>query len=191
MDKEEFKTRIRLTVDAKILELSGNKKDKKYLTYNDACTVTHMVRNIFVTALDIVPNNVEAACLLSDAILAPTIKEKKELLKKAYGMSGLIMGIAMILYAIGTALGWGLGLIASMIAFFTGTSMLGPIATAASGAIILAITGYFVCSGDEEEVTEKYRKALESSLDAAIENIWDEYGEKLSNVKVNKNGSRS
>ena len=188
MKKEQFKAKLKITIEAKILEIL-KMKNSNSLSYTDATEITHRVRNVFLSALGCIPNEVEVACLLSDAILAPSVREKEELIKKAKGLvSGVAGGIAII-FAIATALGWGLGIKAAIVAWFAGSSMLGPIGLGIAGVTTLVIAGYFMFSDDSEELLEKYKKALESGLDHAVDEIWDEHKEKLSKVKVSKNGS--
>ena len=188
MNKEEFKAILKITIEAKILELL-KKRNTNCLLYPDAMEITHMVRNIFITALGSVPNEIEVACLLSDAVLAPSKREKEELIKKAKALSTGVVGLIAIISAIATALGWGLGIKAAIIAWFAGTSMLGPIGLGMAGVTALVIAGYFMFSDDKEELLEKYKRALENGLNHAVDEIWEEHKEKLSTVKVTKNGS--
>lgn len=188
MNKDEFKAKLKTTIDAKILELL-REHNTNCLSYTDAMAVTHMVRNIFITPLGSVPNEIEVVCLLSEAVLAPSKREKEKLIKKAKGLTAGVVGLFAIISAIVTALGWGLGAKAAMIAWFTGISSLGPIGIGLAGVTALVIAGYFMFSDDKEKLLEKFKKALENGLDHAVDEIWNKYKEKLSQVKVTKNGS--
>ncbi|MFI3135360.1 MAG: hypothetical protein QX197_01140 [Methylococcaceae bacterium] len=185
-DRLKFKDALNQIIFLKYSEILSAKSDeKKYLTYFEAQSVTICVRNIFKNALGFIPPQIEMACNLSDAILAPSRKEKNALIKKAYGLTGGLSGITMIITGIGTALGWGAGLITSVSAFFVGSSLLGPVGWIAGGIAIAVIAGYFSLTSDNEKDTERFINALKMSSSNAVDSIWDEYGHRLSYFLVN------
>jgi hypothetical protein len=180
MNQDIFKAELNAVIDAKFAEIIKSKSaDKQFFTYFDMLTVTTSVRNVFKNIISIVPPQIEASCKMSEAILAPTINEKKELIQKSVGIAGGTTGIAMVIGGMGAALGWGQGVVASVVAFFVGSSVAGPIGWIAGGVALAAVAGYFAFKGDESTNTERALAALKNALDQAVDAIWPEYGDKL------------
>lgn len=178
---DEFRGDLRSTIEAKIAErLEGKPAGQEYLVYSDAQILTTSIHNIFKYLLSFTPRQVSAACTLSKAILAPSKKEQQNLVKAAIGFSGGTVGIGMVISAVGVALGWGAGVIAGITAVFVGSSFAGPIMWGVGGLSLAAIAGYFAKTSSKEVDSERFINVLKMSTDKAIEAIWDEYGEKLS-----------
>lgn len=170
-----FNAALGSTIDVKFAEIMTGKADaNKYLTFVDSQILTATVCNVFKNALDAVPPQVEAACKLSDAILAPSALERVQLIKSAVGIGGGAAGIGMILAGIGGALGWGAGIIASVSAFFVGTSLAGPAGCALAGITLVGIAAYFSITSNEAKDTERFMNVLKSSASRAVEAIWPE-----------------
>lgn len=181
MNNEEYKGLLESTIDAKFAEImNGKVANERFLTYVDAVTLTTSVRNIFKNKLKITPPQVEAACKLSEAVLAPSGKERENLIRAAVGIGGGTAGIAMIIGGIGAALGWGAGVIAAVVAFFAGSSIAGPIGWITAGVAIAAIAGYFALTGSPQKDTERFMRVLKSSTSQAVDAIWPQYEEQLS-----------
>lgn len=181
MTIEEFKGALESTIDAKFADIMRTKAEAdKYMTYIDAVTMTTAVRNIFKNKLRVTPPQVEAACKLSEAVLAPTAKERENLIKAAFGFAGGAAGIAMIIGGIGAALGWGAGVIAAVTAFFVGSSIAGPAAWIVAGTAIVAIAGYFALTGNKHTDTERFMNVLKNSTAQAVDAIWHQYEHDLS-----------
>ncbi len=176
--KDAFKGQIENSIREKIQQVM-EQTGKDSLPYIGACSVTSYVRGIFRQKLGIVPPSVEVACNLSEAILAPDAATRRDKIRKAKGLAGGATGMAMILGGLGAALGWGAGVMHTMVVFFTGASLAGPIGWVLGGVSLAAIAGYFAFKGDAPEQTERFRKSLIESVGQAIDVIWDEYGEKL------------
>ncbi len=84
------------------------------------------------------------------------------------------------------ALGWGSGVISTVIAFFTGTSIMGPVGLIVGGIGITAIAAYFTLKNNNYEKTEKYTVAIRNSIREVVDKyLWDKYKEKLQNIKHN------
>lgn len=185
-----FSAAIESTIDAKFAEIMhGKPATDRYLTYFDAQTLCASVRNIFKNALGAPPPQILAACSLSEAILAPTAEEKQRLIKAAVGTGGGAAGIAMIIAAVGTALGWGAGALAGVSAFFVGSSMLGPLAWLIAGVSIAGIAGYFATTSNNGTDTDRFIKCLKSATTSAVNSIWNEHGEALAKV-MNRESSK-
>lgn len=101
-----FKAALESTIDAKYAEIMRGKTDAdRFLTYIDGQILTASVRNVFKGTLRVTPPQVEAACNLSDAILAPSNEERQRLLKTAVGTGGGVAGIGMVIAGVASALG--------------------------------------------------------------------------------------
>ncbi|MEI7828083.1 MAG: hypothetical protein WCI87_09925 [Euryarchaeota archaeon] len=192
MNIDEFKATLESTIDAKHADIMRSKAgvDKQYLSYFDAVTMTTAVRNIFKNKLRVTPPQVEAACKLSEAVLAPTAKERENLIRATFGMAGGAAGIAMIIGGIGAALGWGAGVVAVVVAFFVGSSIAGPAAWMVAGAAIAAIAGYFALTGNKGTDTERFMNVLKNSTAQAVDAIWQQYEGDLSKVNVPQKSAR-
>ena len=178
---EKFKAALESTLDLKIAELLQVKSDTgKYLAYADAQILTATVNNIFKNTLAFTPPQITAACTLSSAILAPSAKEKQNLIKGAVGLAGGTAGIGMVIGGVGAALGWGASMVAGVTAVFAGSSIAGPVGWVVAGVSLAAVAGYFAVSSNNETNTERFINVLKSSTAKAVDAIWPEHGEELS-----------
>lgn len=174
--KEAFKASIRGAVREKCTELTNQKGS---IGYNDGKNIVEFVEMVFMKYTHTVPKQVKAACQLALATIAPSITEKKKLIKAvATSMSG-IGGLAAIITGIGMALGWGTGVMTAVIAWFTGASMLGPIGWIFAGASLTVCAGYFYFSSDDAKDAERFENALIGGLEKAIDEIWNNHGSEL------------
>lgn len=154
---------------SKILECK--EANSQFLNYDDMNQVCNSLKLYWLELAQMadVPPEIEAACQMSLAVLAPSARERMRKLKLALGASSGVAGMASVIAAIATALGWGSGMVATVIAVFTGTSVVGPIAWLAGGALLLAIAGYFVVSSnDAKVVSDKAIEVLRVGVDKAV-----------------------
>jgi hypothetical protein len=178
---DKFKAALESTIDLKFAELMQAKQsDEKFLSYVDAQILTASIRNIFKTSLKITPPQVDAACSLSEAILAPSVQERKNLIKAAIGLAGGTTGIGLVIASIGAALGWGAGALATVTAVFVGSSFTGPIGWTLAGVSLAAIAGYFATTSNKQIDTERFLKVLKSATTKAVDAVWPQHGEALS-----------
>jgi len=185
---ERFKSALVSTIDLKFADLMSTKEgSEKYLSYVDSQLITAGVRNIFKSALTISPPQVEAACNLSEAILAPSAQEKQNLIKASVALSGGTAGMGMIIGGIAAALGWGASMAASAATVFTGASIAGPAGWIVGGVSLAAIAGYFASTSNKPMDTERFMKVLKSASSKAVDAIWPKYGEALSLAMNNSN----
>jgi len=176
LTRERFTSALHSTIDVKFAEIMSGKADaEKCFTFVDGQILTSTVRNVFRNAIDVVPVQIEAACKLSEAILAPSVQEREQLIKSAVGIGGGAAGIGMIIAGIGGALHWGTSVIGSVIALFTGTSFTGPVGWTIAGVTLAGIAAYFAVTSSEATDTERFLNVLKSSIDRATEAIWPEY----------------
>lgn len=177
---EEFQCIMDSSIDTKAVQILAHKPEgRKNMTFADAIMITGMVRNVFRQSLKKVPPQIEAACKLSEAVLAPSAKERTQLIKMAYSAGGGVAGIAMIIGGVGAALGWGAGITAAVTAFFVGGPLAGPIIWISIGVAVAAIAGYMALSASPEKDTERFLNVLKNALHEAVAAIWKTHGAKL------------
>lgn len=181
INRDKFKAALESTIDVKSADILRSKKDLEgFLTYIDAQTMTASVRNIFKSVLAITPPQVDAACMLSEAVLAPTTAEKEKLIKASVGISGGTAGIGIVIGAIGSALGWGAPAYMGAVTFFKGAAIAGPIGWGVAGLSLAAIAGYFASTSNSQTDTERFLRVLKSSTARAVDVIWEQHESKLS-----------
>lgn len=198
MTKDQFKSQLATTIKAKYVEVLSEKKqtsgkDVAILTDADALSITNYVRGVFKARLDVVPDKIEAACKFSEALVAPSTVAKIKLLKAAIGLSGGIGGLAILIAAIGSALGWGaatvttvhtilvkVGVWLGIVAAPVSGGFTIPLLVGAGGVLIASLSMYFSLTGTQAQRAEKFRKALENATLKAVDQIWDWAGEGLS-----------
>jgi hypothetical protein len=178
---DKFKAALESTIDLKFAEvMQAKQSEEKFLSYVDSQILTASIRNIFKTSLQITPPQVDAACRLSEAILAPSLQERKNLIKAAIGLAGGTAGIGLVVGGVGVALGWGTGLLATATALFVGSSFTGPIGWTLAGVSLAAMAGYFATTSNKETDTERFLKVLKSATTKAVDAVWPQHGEALS-----------
>ena len=177
-DKEDFKRNLAYTIDCCFCEEMQKRSDGK-LTYTGVQTILARVRTFFKEQLNTIPPEIERCCLLSEALAAPGEMAKIELLKAAVGIGGGTSGVVAILAAIGSILGWGQSAWAAVVIFFTGASLTLPLIAAGGGAILVAMSMYFMLSGSDAQRSEKFLKALKNGCCAAVDDMWNKHGAKL------------
>lgn len=175
-DCAKFVSAVESTIDIKFASIMERKaKDEEFLTYVDGQIITASVRNIYRNAIGFTPPEIDAACKLSEAVLAPSAEERKNLIRAAAGVAGGTAGIGMILGGIGVALGWGAGVGAAITGWLVGTAMAGPIGWIMAGVTLAGISSYFAVSADRQVSSESFINALKASVGAATTSIWSEH----------------
>lgn len=182
-EKESFKDGLINSVIKKQLVVLNNSNGQ--FGYNEGKIVVCSVNDFFVKNLGFVPKQIKVACDLSLVFLAPSAKDKEKLLKNLVTGAAGIAGIAAIIGGIGLACGWGAGVIATIVAWFAGTSIAGPIGWVVAGVSLAALATYFYFQDDNATDAEKFEKVLIGGLDKAVDEIWAEHGIKLSGVNFN------
>ena len=174
--KQAFISRINGAIRTKCTELT---KEKNAISYNEGKGIVQFVDMIFINFLGFVPKQIQSTGSLALTFIAPSLKEKKKMIKNVFSTMSGIGGLAAIVNGIGIALGWGAGTVATVGAWFTGTSMSGPIGWISAGASLTIIAGYFYFSSSDAKDAEKFETVLIGGLEKAIDEIWGEYGEKI------------
>jgi len=174
--KQAFISRLNGAIRTKCTELT---KEKSAITYNEGKGVVQFIDVIFISFLGFVPKQIQATEKLALTFIAPSLKEKKKMIKNVVSTMSGISGLAAIISGIGLALGWGAGTVAAVVAWFTGASMLGPIGWISAGASLTVVAGYFYFSSSDAKDAEKFETVLIGGLEEAIDGIWGEYGEQI------------
>ena len=182
--KEEYMITVQTKLNAYITHefntIMSQKENGEDFSFTDGETITNVVSGFFLNKLGLIPKEVKFACDMSLVVLNPSMKGKINLLKTILGTIGGVTGIGVLVGAIGTALGWGAGVIATIQAFFVSTSLLGPIAWGAGGSALAGIATYFAFHKESNSViANKFLQVLKKQTEKAIELIWKEYGGKL------------
>ena len=91
-------------INAKASEiLSSKPQDQHYLNWRDMQEVCLVVKSACVKQFNEVPQGVEMACYLAEAVLAPDKKAKLKLMKQVISLTSGTTGIAIILAGVGAA----------------------------------------------------------------------------------------
>jgi hypothetical protein len=173
MEKNEFLQRIMDSIDLKVSEILSKKPDEmKFLTFPEFKTITAYTRNVIQTHCKPIPKEVSATCLMAEAVIAPSKKEKITLLKGVISIAGGATGLGLVISGIGTALGWGAGVIAAVCAWFAGINMTPVIGLIVSGLSLAGIAVYFsVATGNPAVASEKAVAALKKGLEGCQNEI--------------------
>ncbi len=140
--------------------ISDKPQGAKYLNFADLKSLSAYVGSLCQTELGAVPQQVVVACKLAEVILAPT-HEKTALLREVLSMSRGLNGVASIIKAIGTALGWSGTAIAMVVAFMTGASFIGIMGVA-------AVVGYFMFFSAPAKLSEKALAVMRQGVRTAL-----------------------
>lgn len=184
--REMFKSALESTIDLKFAEIMKAKNEtEKFLNYIDAQILTAATRNIYKTILNFTPPQIDAACELSEKILAPSEKNQNNFLRAIVGFGGGAVGIGIILNSISNLTQktvW-----QKMADGIVGPSNGGEIIKIIIGICIAAISGYFAFSKKTETNTERFLKVFKSANFRAVDDLWPQYGNELEKAICKKN----
>lgn len=170
--KRQFFSDLYLFIDRKSSELKGK---AGYLTYSEFKELTSKVRLKFRKLCGKVPTEIEIACQLSEAIISPSKAETLRLIKGAAFLAGGGGGIALMIAGVGAALGWGAGVVSTVVAFFVGVNMAPIIGQIVGGAALAGVAAYFFVHQDSpESVTVKSINALKNQIMKVEDQIWEQ-----------------
>lgn len=182
MTREEFIIKIKRDIDI----FSGNimsESNKSHLTYQEFNLLCARVSLAIEQMCGTASKEVEAAAEMAKAVIAPDISTKKKHIKKVAAMSGTVGGIGLIISGIGTALGWGAGMIATVTAAIMGSNLMPIFGQIAAGAVITLIAGYFVFhETTPEELTHRAVQALKQGIEKNIDAIWMKYESEIQKI---------
>jgi hypothetical protein len=113
--------------------------------------------------------------------MEPGESERKRLVQEASALGGGAAGMGMVIGGVGMALGWGQGLIQSVIVLIMGGPVLWPVLLVLGGLTLGGVAAKLYFSKETPaETAARAAKALLGGVNKAIEELWDEYGELLS-----------
>ena len=98
-----FRTKFLFAVDSAIDRRMASKLNGEFFSYEDAHDVCSRVRAFFTKVIGLVPPEIEGACLIGETLVAPTMIEKMDLLKKSVAVLGPCAGVAMIILPVSSS----------------------------------------------------------------------------------------
>jgi len=181
---DAFFREVHAQIDAKADALMERNADEPpVLRFEAFKIVTARVRGLYRERLGEVPREVDAACALSEAVLAPTRQETIRLLKTVFTLVGGASGAAVVLSGVGVALGWSAGVLAAVTAVFTAAGLAGPVGWVVGAGGIAGIAAYFMLTrNDPATNSAKALEALHQSLQKAEPMLAEEYRVKFGPV---------
>ena len=170
-----FKSALESTIDAKFAEvMRGKTGADRFLSYVDGQILTASVRNVFRSALGSIPPQIEAACTLSEAIVAPSGEGRGRLGRTAIGIGGGATGIGIIAYALNDLVGKK-GLLASVKNAVISPDPSGSIALIVLGVTVAGIAGYFSTRSNKHADTQRFLTVMKNSSRRAVDAIWPQH----------------
>lgn len=165
-------------ISAKAREIMAAKpQGKQYMELLDMEQLSAYIEGIWASKCGEVPEEITAISSMACAALDPDEARRRERIKVAVsGVSG-VGGLATVLAAVATALGWGASWWAIIITTLGGASLAGPIGVAAAGALAVCLAGYLMFSSDSKEAaSDKALKIFrEGIVDVITDSLWDKY----------------
>ncbi len=184
MNIHEIQNLTECTVDNWICETLKNKPgDRQYLELHDLQRLGSHIEWMWIRHCGEAPAGIKSAILMSQAVLANDFGTKVTLIKHMLSGAGLIAGLGIILSGVGTILGWGAGVIATIATAITGISLTGPLAIIGIGALASMIAGYLMFSNiPEETLSRKAVEVLKQGMRDALPHVWQTYESKWNNA---------
>lgn len=184
MNIHEIQNLTECKVDNWICETLKNKpSDRQYLELHDLQRLGSHIEWMWIRHCGEVPAGIKSAILMSQAVLANDFGTKVTLIKHMLSGAGLIAGLGIILSGVGTILGWGAGVIATIATAITGISLTGPLAIIGIGALASMIAGYLMFSNiPEETLSRKAVEVLKQGMRDALPHVWQTYESKWNNA---------
>ncbi|WPX40851.1 hypothetical protein QET93_001880 [Akkermansia sp. N21116] len=174
MTLDQITVNMDMIIQNEISEILSTKpQDQQYLNYLDMRQVCSTVKRYCIDSIGEIPQEVEMACCLAEAVLAPDKKDKKQLIKQAVSLASGAGGVACILAGVGSALGWGTGVLAAITAFFVGTSVTIPLIAITGGLVLSVVAGYFMFHNNAPTLSNKAIKALSKGVEKALAAYWE------------------
>jgi len=178
---ERFENRVEHIIDSAKLEAASREGGTGIMTREDFDQLKENVCMAFERRIGFKPAQVQAACLMAEALMEPSTAKRKRIIKQASAISGGASGIGMVIGGVGMALGWGQGFIQSVIALFVGGPVLWPIALVVGGVTLGAIAAKMYFSKETPaETADRALNVLRKGLEGATEALWPDYGQYLS-----------
>ena len=184
MTQKEFADSIISHSERKRLEVSQH----GCVSYEQFLKIANDLKTIFLKSIGEIPDGIIITCELASATMSPSKTQARNHIKNAKALTSGVASFALIITAIGMALGWGSGAVATVVTFFVGVNTVPIIGQLAAGVFLAAIAGYFYLHEEsQQEKTEKAFKVLADGLYKYI--LSDEFGNKYNNKLLNLNKS--
>lgn len=142
MNRRELANEIKTQLDLLYAQVTNNQKNA--MSYQDICKITDYVSDVFLKKTGEIPKLISGACDVARGFLNPNKISSMNSMRKGLGLLLTTVGGLGLVWGIMVALGVGVSIWASILAFFTGGTfpILGPFAIAAGLAAI--VTGVYV-----------------------------------------------
>ena len=187
MTKEIFITVLKRDIDifcGDMMMKNGN----SFLSYQEFKTLTAKLSVAVEKYCGVVVPEIEAASEMAKAVIAPDLKTKSLHLKKTIALASGVSGITLVIAGVGSALGWGYGIITTVTAGITGINMVPIFGQVAAGLIIATIAAYFIFNNEtQEEITHKAIEALKQGISKSGDVIWEKYGTHIEKYFADQN----
>lgn len=184
MNINEIQNNMAVFIDTQIQGILQHKpENRQFLEYHDLQRLSTAVEGIWIKHCGETPAEIKSALIMSQAVMAGDLATKITLIKHLLSGAGLITGLGIILGGVGTILGWGAGIITTIITAINGVALAGPLALIALGAAASLIAGYMMFSNmPEEELSRKAVQILKQGVNDALPHVWKSYAAKWKNA---------
>lgn len=173
----ELQTKMNQIITVKKHQILAQKPvEKQYLNYTDFNDLCDAVKQSYCEYMQTteVPKPIEAACHLALAVVAPSIWIRIKHLKMAIALLAGLAGIASILSGVAIALGWTATVLDTVVAFFVGGAVFGPIALVVGGIGLFGIAAYFAYAAkNPTDLSDKAEATLRETLRKTIAELWE------------------
>ncbi len=179
--RERFEKRVEHIIDSAKLEAASREGRTGIMTREDFDSLKENVYMAFERRIGFKPAQVQAACLMAEAVMEPSNAKRKRMIKEAAAIGGGASGMCMVIGGVGMSLGWGQGLIHTVTAFFVGGPVFGPLALLAGGLTLAAVAAHMYFSKETPaETADRAVNVLRKGVKGATEALWPDYGQYLS-----------
>ena len=146
-------------------------------TINDVYDLIAILRDRYPKNEDgKLPWKIDLMLRLAEFTIAPSIREKMRIAKDATAIVAGAAGVGAVIGGIGVAFGWGQGLIAAVVAFFTGGPVVGPVIAGAAGLAAIGYGVYHFASAKktQQQLAEDTLQGISESIRKENPRFWEE-----------------
>lgn len=173
----ELQTKMNQIITVKKHQILAQKPvEKQYLNYTDFNDLCDAVKQSYCEYMQTteVPKPIEAACHLALAVVSPSARIRIIHIKTAKSLLAGMAGIAAILSGVAIALGWTATVLETVVAFFVGGAVFGPIVLVVGGLGLIGIAAYFAYAAkNPTDLSDKAEATLRETLRKTIAELWE------------------
>ena len=173
----ELQTQMNQIITVKKHQILAQKPvEAQYLNYtdfNDLCDAVKQNYCEYMQAKE-VPKPIEAVCHIALAVVSPSMRIRIKHIKMAKALLAGMAGITAILSGVAIALGWTATVLETVVAFFVGGAVFGPIVLVVGGIGLFGIAAYFAYAAkDPTDLSDKAEATLRETLKKTIAELWE------------------